>query len=69
MLSKSLGYGWGIYIVAGAEPVRVMEGRAALVARNVDVGPPVRVTYLLTEAGHLYVAPLQALQEVASVAS
>ncbi len=39
-----------------------------LVTRQVDVGPPVRVSYALTEAGQRYIAPLQAL-EVAGIAS
>lgn len=40
-----------------------------LVARHVDPGPPVHVTYSLTEAGQRYVPALKALQEVSSLAS
>jgi DNA-binding HxlR family transcriptional regulator len=36
-----------------------------LVTRQVDPGPPVRVTYSLTAAGQRYVPALKALQEVA----
>jgi DNA-binding HxlR family transcriptional regulator len=35
-----------------------------LVARHVDAGPPVRVTYQLTDAGQRLVPALRALQEV-----
>jgi len=38
---------------------------ANLVARHVHAGPPVRVTYSLTEAGRRYVEPMRQLQEVA----
>lgn len=40
-----------------------------LVQRHVDAGPPVHVTYSLTEAGQRYVPALKALQEVAALAS
>ncbi len=35
-----------------------------LVARDVDGGPPVRVSYALTEAGRAYLPGLTALKEV-----
>jgi len=40
-----------------------------LVERDVDPGPPIKVTYRLTQVGHRYIPALRALQEVASQAS
>jgi len=40
-----------------------------LVDRHVEVNSPIRVTYALTDVGRRYIAPLQALQEVAGIAS
>lgn len=37
---------------------------SGLVARDVDAGPPVRVTYRLTGLGQKFVEPLRLLEEV-----
>jgi len=76
-------YNWLLQDLAGisdrvlTERLRDLED-AKLLVRQVDGGPPVRVYYQLTDAGHHYVGPLEQLrliergattQEVTSQAS
>jgi DNA-binding HxlR family transcriptional regulator len=58
----------GIYDKVLTERLRDLE-QFGLVIRTVDIGPPVRVSYSLTDGGQKYIPALRALQEVAGIAS